>query len=245
MGSTAEFFYPEIKVGGFSRVDGTVEFYQRINSIVRCDDIVLDIGAGRGAAHVDNPHTYRTRLMNFRDKAAKVIGLDVDPAVLENPSVNEAFVFGGDQFPLADASVDVAFADWVLEHIKDPQSFSAELERVLRPNGWFCARTPNKWGYISLASRIVPEKLHSWVLRRAQPQRQAKDVFPTFYRLNSITGLRRAFPAKKWNIIVYTHNSEPAYFGENRLLWSIANFMFRLTPSNMGSVLMLFVQKKQ
>lgn len=242
--SIAEYFYPEIKAGGFSRVDGTIEFYQRVNSILKKEDVVLDIGAGRGAAHVDNPNSYRTKLMNFKGKSAKVVGLDVDPAILDNPSLEEAFVFDGTKFPMADASINLAFADWVLEHVPEAKVFASELHRILPAGGWFCARTPNKWGYISIASRMVPEWLHGKVLRRAQPERKTKDVFPTFYRLNTVSDLHVAFPSDKWDVVVYTHDSEPAYFGNSKFLWTLAKLMFRFTPSSMGSVLMIFARRK-
>jgi ubiquinone/menaquinone biosynthesis C-methylase UbiE len=242
--SVSEYFYPEISVGGFSRVDGTIEFYQRINALIQPDHVILDIGAGRGSAHVDQPSLYRTRLMNFKGRVAQVIGLDVDSAVIGNPSLDQAHVMDGSAFPIADNSVNIAFADWVLEHISNPQTFADELYRVLQPDGWFCARTPNKWGYISIASRMIPEGLHSKVLKRVQPNRKTHDVFPTFYRLNTIQDLQAAFPASKWELVVYAQNSEPAYFGNNKLLWRLARLMFRFMPSSMGSVLMIYARKK-
>ena len=243
--AVVEKFFPECRAGGYSRVDGSVEFYQRINSIVSEDAVVLDIGAGRGVAHVDGSVSYTRRLMRFRGRCKKVIGIDVDDAVLGNPSLDEAHVIDKNTFPLPDSSVDIAFADWVLEHIEDVSAFSAEVERVIRPGGWFCARTPNKWGYISLASRLIPEALHARVLKRAQPNRKTEDVFPTFYRLNTRTNIARAFSADRWDVVTYTYDSEPAYFGSNTLLWRLALFMYRLTPPGMGSVVMLFARKRE
>jgi hypothetical protein len=79
--SVSEYFYPEISVGGFSRVDGTIEFYQRINALIQPDHVILDIGAGRGSAHVDQPSLYRTRLMNFKGRVAQVIGCRETPGI--------------------------------------------------------------------------------------------------------------------------------------------------------------------
>jgi hypothetical protein len=39
---------PEITAGGFSRADGTIEFYQRVCALLRRAAAVLDLGAGRG-----------------------------------------------------------------------------------------------------------------------------------------------------------------------------------------------------
>ena len=40
-------FYPEAAVGGFSQVDGVIEFYTRVNALVDAESRVLDFGAGR------------------------------------------------------------------------------------------------------------------------------------------------------------------------------------------------------
>ena len=36
-------------LGGFHELDGTIEFYERINAILKASDSILDSGAGRGS----------------------------------------------------------------------------------------------------------------------------------------------------------------------------------------------------
>lgn len=86
-------FYPEIGAGGFSRIDGTVAFYNRVNALLKKEAVVLDYGAGRGFGHVEDPCEYRRSLCNFRSRIASVIGVDVDEAVMQNPALDEAYVF--------------------------------------------------------------------------------------------------------------------------------------------------------
>lgn len=235
--------YPEVAIGGYSRVDGTVEFYLRIDELVERDHIVVDLGAGRGDAHCDRADFVHARLMNFKGRCRKVIGIDVDPVVNDSPSIDEAQVFDGGQLPLEDASVDIIFSDWVLEHVEHPARFVAELERALKPGGWFCAQTPNRWSYIGLATYLVPNRLHTKVLEAAQPGPKAQDVFPTFYRLNSTGRLRTAFGSQHWDLTAYRIFAEPAYFGRSGLLIRLAQIMFRLTPPGFEPVMLVFARK--
>jgi SAM-dependent methyltransferase len=242
--NTRQRFYPEVAAGGFSRVDGTVQFYQRVNALLGPNDVVLDIGAGRGRGHVDDPVTYRRGLRNFKGRAAKVIGIDVDEAVLQNPSVDEGRLIRNGIFPLEDASIDLAFSDFTYEHIPDPAQFAAESYRVLKPGGWLCARTPNRYGYISLASRLVPNRFHTAVLQRAQPGRKAEDIFPTHYAMNTRRDIARHFTPDRWENHIYGWESEPAYFGSSVVLWALGGAVLRLLPGAAASTLLIFSRKK-
>jgi len=84
--------YPEIGAGGYTRVDGSVEFYGRVNALISTDMTVLDFGAGRGKDIVDDPNAYRRSLRDLRGRVARVIGVDIDPAVLDNPCLDQAIV---------------------------------------------------------------------------------------------------------------------------------------------------------
>jgi SAM-dependent methyltransferase len=76
-------------------------------------------------------------------------------------------------------------SDWTLEHVANPQQFVAELTRVLRPGGVLVARTISRHSPLSLVARTVPNTRHAGVLRVLQPRREARDVFPTEYRMNT------------------------------------------------------------
>lgn len=237
--------YPESRVGGFSRCDGTVEFYSRVNAILRPNMVIVDFGAGRGAWFDDHESSYRRGLRDLRGKAARVIGVDIDPVVRKNRAIDEAVVFTPQKsLPFAEGTVDLIVADWTLEHISDPVGIADELIRVLKPGGWICARTPNRWGYIALGATIVPNRWHVAALSRLQPHREAKDIFPTAYRLNTRRALIKAFSPRLFEHFVYGMNPEPAYFGDSLVAWRLSQSLSRLLPSAMFPVLHVFLWRR-
>src|SRR3954447_20887268 len=82
--------YPEAAVGGYTQLDGQVEFYTRVNALVGPESQVLDFGAGRGQWAVDPMPEMARRLRMLRGRVARVVGTDVDDAVLTNPALDEA-----------------------------------------------------------------------------------------------------------------------------------------------------------
>lgn len=237
--------YPESTVGGFTRYDGFVEFFTRVNALLDSSSVVLDFGAGRGLWATEPLAPFSRHLRSFHERVARVAGIDVDEAVLSNPTLAEAHVIApGDPIPHPDGTFDLVLADHVLEHVseQDAPGVAAEVLRVLKPGGWFAARTPNKWGMIGIGARAVPNDLHTRVLRRLQPGRKAEDVFPVEYHMNTRRQLRRLFPAPS-KVVVYGHTSEPTYFGQSKVAWRLAAFLGRLTPPALEPTLMVFVQK--
>lgn len=238
-------FYPEIAAGGYSRVDGSVEFYTRVRALLRPDMQVLDFGAGRGWAVVDDPNPARRRLADLRGECARVVGVDVDPAVRDNPVLDEAVVVeAGRPLPFPAQSFDLVLSDHVFEHLDEPAAIAAELDRVLRPGGWICARTPNRNGYIALGARLVPNALHTRVLQRLQPHRQAVDVFPTHYRLNTRAALLRHFPAHRYQHCTYGASMEPAYTGGSTTLWVLLWAWLRIAPECLCATWFVFLRKQ-
>jgi SAM-dependent methyltransferase len=240
-------FYPEVEAGGFSRVDGTVEFFSRVNALLHPSMVILDFGAGRGAQLANGTCSYRRNLSILKGKVRKVIGVDVDPVVLENEFLDQSFVIRrGAPLPLSNESIGMIVSDWTFEHIDDPAFAAAEFARILKPQGWICARTPNKWGYIGLGANLVPNKAHARVLKRLQPDsyRETRDVYPTTYKMNTIREISRLFPSSQFDNFSYTHDSEPTYCGTSPMAWHVMTMVFRLTPAPLRSVLMVFLRRK-
>lgn len=236
--------YPESEVGGFSRADGHIEFYTRVNALIDQDSRVLDFGAGRGHWAVDSIPAMSRKLRWLRGRVAEVVGTDVEDVVLSNPSLDTALVTkAGEPLPFEDGTFDLIIADYVLEHVEehDAPDVVRDLMRVLKPGGWFAARTPNKWGMIGMGARFIPNRWHVRLLSRLQPGRKEEDVFPTRYSMNTRRDLRRLFAPH--GVYVYGHTSEPTYFGTSPTAWRFAAGLGRLTPPAFAPTLMIFVRK--
>ena len=67
-------YYPESKFGGYTDIDGTVVFYNRVNAILNPTDTLLDLGCGRGE-YQDDEVEFRRDLRIFKGKVSRVIGL--------------------------------------------------------------------------------------------------------------------------------------------------------------------------
>jgi SAM-dependent methyltransferase len=238
--------YPEIGAGGFTRVDGSVAFYSRVQALLAELDgpaTVVDFGAGRGR-QADDPVAYRRTLRELRGPNRTVIGVDVDPVVVENPRVDEGRVIEPDgRLPLDDGSVDLVVSEWTFEHVDQADRAADELHRILRPGGWVCAMTPNKWGYIGLGGRLVPNRMHVGALRKLQPGKKDVDTFPTRYQMNTRHDLERLFPPSRFSLHAYTMDAEPhLYGGGSKVLTGLLAVAHR-APGPLKTVGMVFAQK--
>ena len=155
-----------------------VLFRRRVLDVVTGDATVLDLGAGAGIVEQ----------MNFRGLAGRVCGIDLDDRVLENPYLDDARVAGAERIPYEDAMFDVVISDNVLEHLERPEAVFAEVGRVLKPDGVFLFKTPNKFHYMPLIARLTPHSFHRFVNRLRG--RETVDTFPTRYRANSVHQVR-------------------------------------------------------
>ena len=165
------------------RHDGTKYFYNWIRSRIQSSMTLVNLGAGPATG---------SELRSFRGLVSRVIGADIDPAVLKNDELDEAVLIENGRMPLADETADVIVSDFVLEHVERPAQFLADVYRVLRPGGSYFFRTPNLYNYVSLIARSTPHWFHERVANRARGlNEKAHDPYPTFHRLNTARSIRR------------------------------------------------------
>lgn len=236
-------FYPEANISGLSHVDGTVTFFNHLSAIVRPSDVVLDFGAGRGEPLADDTNPYRREIGNFKGRCRHLDGCDIDPVVLQNPFLDDATVIPPDgHLPYEDNRFDIVVARSVFEHIAEPSLVARELLRVVKPRGVIAATTPNKWGYIAVSARMVPNKFHTKVLSRSQPDRKPEDVFPTQYKMNTVRDLQRAFGSDA-DVFVTFKAPEPAYHFGRPSLYRFIKWMNKHSPDAVLPILDVYIRK--
>jgi SAM-dependent methyltransferase len=237
-------YYPESRVGGFSNVDGTLVFYNRVNALLRPDSVVVDAGCGRGA-YGEDPIAYRRQVRILKGKVQRVIGIDVDLAGQANPYIDEFRRIEGERWPVEDGEADLCLADNVLEHIDDPQHFFAECSRILKPGGYLCIRTPNVLSYFGLISRLVPNRQHVAVLRHAKDRVKEEDTFPTVYRCNTLRQVRRSLEQHGFEPLVYGYDAEPSYLSFSRFVYFLGVLHQRYAPQMFKVGIHAFGRKKE
>ena len=144
---------------------------------------VLNVGAGRNLSG---------RLHPVRRRAGHLVGIDPDPSIHDNPTLDERHQASLEQYARQDPEpFDVAFSVFVMEHVHDPAAFTAAAARVLRPGGALMGLTVNKWHYFGLATWAATRAgVSEPLLRRLRPAEQvAAYHFATEYRINTIRAM--------------------------------------------------------
>jgi len=146
--------------------------YRMVASMVAGRE-VLDAGVGEG---------YGAAML--AKSAASVVGIDIEPDVIEHaaaayPSVRFQT---GDllALPFPDASFDAVVSLQVIEHLQRPREFVSECARVLRPNGVLVLSTPNRLTFSPTGIRnpfhtveFAPPELRSVLVGKLVVERMA------------------------------------------------------------------------
>jgi SAM-dependent methyltransferase len=150
---------------------------------------------------------------------------------METDNRNAPFGVRGDlgHLPFASDCFDMVVSRSVVEHLADPCQVFREFSRILRPGGILIMVTPNKYDYVSLIASLTPHWFHQRLVSRIFGVSQ-DDVFPTLYRANTKSAIRRAMAASglaEKQLIGITHY--PAYLSFSPVLYRVGILYERLT----------------
>lgn len=244
-------FYPEAKLLGHTFVDGTLVFYQAINELVSrnlSEKVLLDLGCGTGS-YMTELHEkdlfYKINLMTFKGRARKVIGVDVDPNASINPNIDEFRLHDVNKpLPIDDSSIDVCICDWVVEHVGNVSFFFSEINRVIKKGGYVFFRTPNRLNYVYVISSLIPNGLHTKLLKKVQSFRKEEDVFPTVYRCNTKHRISKALKQNGFEPYIFLHDSEPNYLKFSYISYALGYYLHKILPTSLKSTLIAIGIKK-
>jgi ubiquinone/menaquinone biosynthesis C-methylase UbiE len=120
-------FYPDY-------VDEHVRLDRLVRGYLRPGIAVLDAGAGRGIRHG----------YDYAEVVGRLVGVDLNPAVMENPNVTEAVIADLASLPLPSEEFDLVFSKFAFEHLNRPLAVMRELRRVMKVGSHLLIQTPNR-----------------------------------------------------------------------------------------------------
>jgi ubiquinone/menaquinone biosynthesis C-methylase UbiE len=198
-----------------------VLYREQIHELLPPGGRVLDAGCGR-----------YLKLCKELSGKARMFGIDLE-TTLETDNQNVPFGVRGDlsRLPFSSNSFDMVVSRSVVEHLSDPPQVFREFSRILRPGGTLITVTPNKYDYVSLIAALTPHWFHQRLVSRifGVPE---DDVFPTFYRANTRSAIRKAMAASgliEKQLTSITHY--PAYLSFSPVLFRVGVLYERLTSA--------------
>lgn len=136
---------------------------------MRAGEVVMDVGCGPGFTTFELAHAVGPQ--------GRVVALDVSERFLAHLRAActlravtnvEPMLGTAEEFELEDASLDAAYARWVLCWLQKPEEALARVARALRPGGVFIVQDYLDWGAKKLVprsgahDRVVQACLASW-----------------------------------------------------------------------------------
>jgi len=155
-----------------------------VASLVTRETVWLDVGCGR-----DIFPSNRALAKRLSDSCRRLVGLDPDITIEENPFVHERARIPLEAYAPVGHPFDLVTARMVAEHVDDPVGFAGALGRCLRPGGIAVIYTVDGKSPVPILTRVVPFALHH-SLKRLIWDVEQKDTFPTRFRMNSRRRLR-------------------------------------------------------
>lgn len=160
---------------------------------------------------------------------------DIQECAVDKPYAGASFVCPlEDMSLLADNNYDIAFANFVFEHIKNPEKAVRELARIVKPGGELVLSLSNPKAPEFVLAGLTPTSFHQ--LFR---QEDHDEAYPVKYAYKSINNLIRLMTQTGW--VLKEKKSLPATYSY-LYRWPIIGFLSRaydglLNMANISSLM--------
>ncbi len=116
--------------------------------------------------------------------------LDVEDCEIQAPYVEHCYQASlSDMNEVSSDHYDLAFSNYVLEHVTDLAGCASEIHRILKTKGKYVVSTPNPSAPEFLLSKITPLAFHQWI-RGSKTEHRA---FETVYAYKNLKKLIEVF----------------------------------------------------
>jgi SAM-dependent methyltransferase len=147
----------------------------------------LDLGCG----HQFTPDWAWTPDRESLADLPRLVGIDGDlPSIRRHPFLRGRVLGDIEALPFAPASFDLVSANMVMEHVREPGAVLKEIGRVLAPGGCFVFHTPNLAYPAVWISSFFPWRVKNGLIHFLE-DRKEEDVYPTRYRINTLSKAAR------------------------------------------------------
>jgi len=161
--------------------------------------------------------------------SATIVGIDLKLSSLAaNKDLSHTLCGSVLDLPFKDSTFDAVYSRWVIEHIPDPKKLINEYQRVLKKKGKLLLVTTNVLNPAVLFSKIIPHGVAKTILNKLNYQTH-DDIFPTFYRANTISIIKKLFSQSGITLVSAHHVGYPFYFHQKYFLFRLAMMYERMT----------------
>lgn len=195
--------------------DSMVLLVKTLKELLPTEAHVFDAGCGHGNYLIDE----------MLDLWGTRLGMDIgEEQTVGNTSV-QGIIYGNlERIPIPDNSFDVVTSLWVFEHLRKPKNVMKEMHRILKPGGLLVFATPNKKSLQVRFKKHLPNKMAIRLIKRIYG-REEQDVFPAYYRANTVGEIQRIAKQYPFEVKLLNTNSDPSYTSFNQKSYQISSFL--------------------
>ena len=157
-----------------------------LDAIVTSETVWLDVGCGRDLSP-GNEVTAR----RLADRCRKLVGIDPSDNIDDNLFVHERLKIPIEAHPPG-PKYNLITLRMVAEHVESPVDVAKKLSSLLLPGGRIVVYTVGRYSPSVIVAASTPLWMHHAV-KRVLWRTEERDTFPTVYRMNTRSALRRLF----------------------------------------------------